>query len=240
MKSAGSRISRCHSTNWRSQLTRWSSSAAPLPALLVFPVGGDALLGDAVHLLGADLDLEGDAAGADHGGVQGLVQVRPRDGDEVLDAAGDGVPLVVDDAERGVAVAHRVGDDAHAEQVVDFVDGDLLPVQLLIDRPGALDAALDAGRDLVPAELELDGRADLLEDLLAGLAAGLDDRDQLLELVGVQVAEGQVLQLAAQFAHAEAVGDGGVELEGLRGDALLAVARAGSPGCACCAAGRPA
>ena len=37
---------------------------------LVFPVGGDAFLGDAVHLLGADLHLELMAAGADDRGVQ--------------------------------------------------------------------------------------------------------------------------------------------------------------------------
>jgi hypothetical protein len=44
-------------------------------ALLVFPVGGDAVLGDLVHLPGADLHLEGDALGADDRGVQALVAV---------------------------------------------------------------------------------------------------------------------------------------------------------------------
>src|SRR3989304_4977069 len=37
-------------------------------AVLVAPVGGDALLGDAVHLLGAELDFEGGAGGVDGGG----------------------------------------------------------------------------------------------------------------------------------------------------------------------------
>ena len=45
-----------------------------VPALLVFPVRGDALFGHPVHLLGANLHFEGEAARADHGGVEGLIQ----------------------------------------------------------------------------------------------------------------------------------------------------------------------
>ncbi len=76
-------------------------------AFLVLPVRGDAFLGDPVHLFGADLDLERKALLADHRGVQRLVDVGPRHGDEVLDAAGHRRPRLVDDAERGVAVLHR-------------------------------------------------------------------------------------------------------------------------------------
>ena len=43
---------------------------------LVLPVRGDPFLGDAVHLRGADLDLEREAALADDRGVQRLVAVR--------------------------------------------------------------------------------------------------------------------------------------------------------------------
>ena len=90
---------------------------------LVLPVGGDAFLGDAVHLLGADLDLELVAAGRDEGGVQALVEVGARHGDEVLDAAGDGTPDGVEQAEDRVAVLHGLADDADGEQVVDLVEG---------------------------------------------------------------------------------------------------------------------
>ena len=94
----------------------------PLAALLVLPVRRDAFLGDAVHLLGADLHLEGLPVRTHHRGVQRLVEVGPRDGDEVLDAPGNRAPLVVDHAQRGVAVLHRVGDDAQRHQVVDLVE----------------------------------------------------------------------------------------------------------------------
>jgi len=80
-------------------------------ARLVLPVRGDAFLGDPVHLLGADLDLELVAAGAHHGGVQGLVAVGPGHGDEVLDAPRNRLPLRVNQSENGVAGPNVLGDD---------------------------------------------------------------------------------------------------------------------------------
>ena len=52
---------------------------------LVQPVRGDAGLGDAVHRLGADLDFDRRAVGADQRRVQRLVAVHLGDGDVVLE-----------------------------------------------------------------------------------------------------------------------------------------------------------
>ena len=145
-----------------------------LPAFLVLPVRGDAFFGDAVHLLGADLDFEGLPVRADHRGVQRLVEVGPRDGDEILDAPGNGPPLVVDHAQRRVAVLHRIGDDAQRHQVVDLVDRDLLPAQLLEHRIRPLHAPVDARRNAFAAQLGLHGLPDLVEELLVGVAARFD------------------------------------------------------------------
>ena len=211
-----------------------------LAALLVLPVGGDALFGDAVHLFGPDLHFEGLALRSDHGGVERLVEVGPRDGDEVLDAAGNGPPLVVDHAQRGVAVLHRVGDDAQGHQVVDLVDGDLLPPQLLKHGVGPLHAAVDAGGNALAPELGFHGLADLVEELLVGVAARLDGGQDLFVGVGLEVLEGEVFQLAADLAHAEAVGDGRVDLDGFAGDAFAALGTEVARGSACCACGRRA
>ena len=100
-------------------------------AFLVLPVRGDAFLGHPVHLDRPDLHLERHAVLADHRGVQRLVAVGPRHRDEVLDAARHRRPRLVDDAERGVAVLHAVGDDAQRDEVVDLLELDLLPLQLL-------------------------------------------------------------------------------------------------------------
>jgi hypothetical protein len=104
-----------------------------LRVLLVLPVRGDALLGDAVHLVRANLDLEGLPDLRHHGGVQRLVHVRLRDGDEVLDAAGHRPPDRVHDPERAVAILHRIRQDPEGHVVVDLVDIDALAPDLAVD-----------------------------------------------------------------------------------------------------------
>ena len=85
----------------------------------------------------------GKPALADDRGVQRLVAVGPRHRDEVLDPPGHRRPRLVDDAERGVAVLDRLGDDAQRHEVVDLVEVDLLALELLVDAEQALDAAVD-------------------------------------------------------------------------------------------------
>ena len=110
---------------------------------------GDAFLGDAVHVVGADLHLEGQAAVADDRGVQRLIAVRPRHGDEVLDPPGHRRPRLVDDAERRVAVAHRLRDETEGDEVVDLLEIDLLPLKLQVNAVETLDPAVETDdRDL--------------------------------------------------------------------------------------------
>ncbi len=141
----GSETSRCHSTTWRSQARRCSSCAETGPSLYF----QWAAMPSSAILCISSVRIwisKGVAVFGDHRGVQRLVEIRPRHGDEVLDAAGHRTPEVVDDAEHGVAVLHRLGDDAHGVQVVHLVDADALALQFLVNAVEALDAALDASR----------------------------------------------------------------------------------------------
>ena len=141
-------------------------------AFLVLPVRGDAFLGEPVHLLGADLHFEREAAIADHRGVQRLVAVGPRHRDEVLDAARHRRPRLVDDAERGVAVLHRRRDDAQRDEVVDLLEIDLLRLELQPDAVEALDAAVDADhRHLRLVQLAADVGGELLDHPLRSAGA---------------------------------------------------------------------
>ena len=127
----------------------------------------------------------------------------------------------MDHAQRGVAVLHRIGDDAQRHEVVDLVDRDLLPPHFLEDRVGPLDAPVDARRNALAAQFGFHR----LADLVAGTPRwnGARDsmaRDDLLVGVRLEVLEGEVFQFAAHLAHAQAVRDGRVDLDGLAGDAL--------------------
>ena len=196
------------------------------PALLVLPVRRDPLLGAAVHLRGADLHLEGDAALADHRGVQRLVAVGPGHGDEVLDPPGHRRPRLVDDPQRRVAILHRRHHQPHGDEVVDLVEFDLLPPQLQPDAVEALDAPVHGHhRDVRRGQLGLDLGLDRVDDPLGGGALGLDLGAQRLVGGRLQVHERQLLQLVLHLAHPQAVGDRGVDVERLLGDAGAAVLR---------------
>ena len=190
---------------------------------LVLPVGGDALLGDAVHLFGADLHLELMAAGAHHRGVEGLVAVGAGHGDEVFDAPRHRPPKGVDEAEDGVAGGYVLGDDADGQQIIDLVEGDFGALLLLEDGVDALDAPLDAGLDVVFAQLLGERVFDAAQELLALDAAAFDGGRDLLIADRVGVAEGQIFELAAHFAHAQAVSERGVDVQSFAGDGLAAL-----------------
>ena len=193
--------------------------------VLVGPVGGDAPLRTMVHLLGADLDLDRSAVRPDHGGVQALVEVELRDRDVVLEAAGHGPPPAMDRSERGVAVLDRVDDHPDGHDVEDVVELAALDDHLLVDAPQVLaptgDLALDA--ELVEPLLDL---GDCLGQV--GVSLGGARRDQVVELrvaLRVQRRERQILELLLDLLDAEPVGQRGVDVEGLLGDAALLVGR---------------
>ena len=112
--------------------------ARPFASFFVFPVRGNAFLGNAVHLFRPDLRFECDAAGSDHRSMQRLVQIRPGNRNKIFDAPGNGMPFVVNDSQRRIAVLHRVRNDPNRQQIIHLVKSDPLPFQLQIDGIGAL------------------------------------------------------------------------------------------------------
>src|SRR5579872_1223795 len=107
---------------------------------------GDAILGRAMHLASADLDLQRIAARSDHGGVDGLIAVCLRHGDIVFEAAWKRRPKAVNDAYRAVAIVHRVDDDADRDEIEDIGEF-FAALQLLIDGEKVLGSAADVRFD---------------------------------------------------------------------------------------------
>jgi hypothetical protein len=85
--------------------------------VLVERMRGDAVFGDLVHVVSADLQLDALAGGADHGGVDRAVVVLLRRRDVVLEAAGHRRPGRVGDADGGVTVGDGVDEDAESVDV---------------------------------------------------------------------------------------------------------------------------
>src|SRR4029079_7785085 len=99
---------------------------------------------------------------------------------------GDRAPQGMDDAERRVAVAEVLDEDADGGDVVALVELRGLALHLLPDAVDVLRAALQVGLDpggLQP-RLELIDRS--IDERLAGLAAGVQELGELAEALGLE------------------------------------------------------
>ena len=170
-----------------------------------------------MHLPRADLHLEGDTGVADDGGVEGLIQVGLGGGDVVLEPARHRVVHIVDEPQHVVALPHIVHDDAEGAQVEDLSQRLLLGEHFAVNRVDVLDPAGDGAVDALLLQPVLDvylgGHHELLVPLFL-LGQGVLN---LLIADGVQVFQGQVLQLPLDALHTQPVSDGGVDLQGLPG-----------------------
>ncbi len=208
-------------------------------AVLVSPMRGDALLGDAVHFLRTDLHFKR-LPGVDHCRMQRLVQVRPRHGDVILEPAGNGPPHLMNHSERGVAVADGVSNHAHGQQIVDLVDGAVLAEAFLVNGIQPLDTAVDFGGDAVFFKLFANRVLQFVQKSFKFLALGDDGFLQFLVSFRLEVTEGEVFEFSADQAHSQAVRDGRIDIERFARNALLFFRPQEIPACACCADGRPA
>ncbi len=178
-----------------------------------------------MHGQGADLQLDRLALGTDHCRVQRLVHVELRHRDVVLEPARHRLPGRVDDAERGVAVAHRVNQDADAHQVIDVGEVATAHDHLLVDRVVVLRAAGDGG--LHPGGLQVAGHRldDLGEVGVPGRRPLGHQPDDLVVPLRVEGREREILQLPFDRVHAQPVRERSQHLERLAGDPLLLVRR---------------
>mmetsp|Transcript_16890 Transcript_16890/g.43810 ORF Transcript_16890/g.43810 Transcript_16890/m.43810 type:complete len:694 (-) Transcript_16890:1034-3115(-) len=171
--------------------------------LLVAPVRGDAMLGDVVHLGGADLHLKGHAVVATHHGVQALVAILLAVADVVLEAPLHGRPQAVHLAQRGVAVGLAAHDDAHRAHVVDLVHRVPLFLHLLKQAVQVLGAAAEVlRRDASIRQSALQ----LVQGAGDGAAVAGDARLERGILLGALRVKGIVFQLRLERPHAQAVG----------------------------------
>ena len=99
------------------------------------------------------------------------------------------------------------------DEVVHLIELDLLPPKLLMDAPETLDASIDLDhRDLRFGELAGDGRLQLLNEPFSRAPLGVDADAERLVGLRFEVTERQFLELVLDLAHAEPVGDGGVDI----------------------------
>lgn len=141
-------------------------------------------------------------------------------GDVVVEFLGNVPPEGMHDAQRGVAVAHLRNEHAHGANVVDLAEVQALALHLAPDR-------IDVFRPSAEIGLYAGGRESFLQlahhvgDVLLAIQPALVQQlGDLLVLVGLEVTEGQVLQLPLDMPDAQAVGQRRVDIEDFPGDAV--------------------
>ena len=192
-------------------------------AFLVAPVRGKAEFGIGVHVVGADLHLEGAALGADHGGVQGLVIVSLRAGDVVVEFAGDERPQRMHDAERRVAGRHVADQYAQGADVVELGKVEALLLHLPPDRTDVFGPAGDIGFDAGLIEGLAQGRRRAGDPGLAVVAAFVEQFGDLPIGLRLQVAEREVFELPLELPDTKPVGQRGVDVGGQLGQSATVV-----------------
>ena len=200
------------------------------PPFLVFPVGGNAVLRHLVHVGGANLHLNGPVA-ADHRRVQRLVTIGLGQTDVVLEAARDGAEGVMHHRQGPVTTLQIGTKNPQGCHVEDLVEGLLLALHLAPDAIEVLGPATHLhpiqahGGEAVAQELHRDTQA-----LLALTALGSNLLLHIPKGLGLEDLEGQILEFPLQSTNAKAIGQGGVDLPGFAGYALLLLGLEGTEG----------
>ncbi len=191
-----------------------------LLAFLIGPVGGEAVLGGGVHLLGSDLDLDPHPLVVDDGGVERFVAVALRRRDEVLEASRHYRPALVDEAQGPVAILDGADDRPEGHHVGQLLEADVPLRHLAPDREGMLLAPLHLRLDSVRLEMGPQAAADSGDEVALALV-------ELLEAAGdggigvrLDLAEGESLHLLHELVHPDPLGERGVDVHRLAGDPL--------------------
>ena len=98
--------------------------------------------------------------------MQRLIQIGPRHGDVIFEAAGNRTPDVMHDTQRGIAISFGVRDHANCKQIVNLLKAALLAFKLAMQRTKTFDSRLELCGNAVLHKLRANLRLDFLEELL--------------------------------------------------------------------------
>ena len=187
--------------------------------VLVHPVSRDTVVGDVLHLLRPDLDLDVHMH-TEQGGVKRLIAIGLGHGNIVLEPARQRLVQAVNGAKDSVAVIFGVGDNPEGIHIHDFMEGLLLELHLVIDAVQVFFPAQNPARQASLLQLFLQLPADILDNFPMTAPEFVHGLGNVLGAHGVQGGKAQVLKLGADGVHAQAVRDGGIDVECFGGDAL--------------------
>ena len=100
-----------------------------------------------MHFIGTDLDFKGLPALPDQRRMKGLIHIRFRHGDVVLETPRDRFIHFMNDTKCCIAVLDGIYDNTDCKQVIDLFNGFILVLHFLIDTEKVLDTTVNMGFD---------------------------------------------------------------------------------------------
>ena len=147
----------------------------------------DTELRDAVHFLRTDLNFERLTVHSHDRGMQGLIFIRLRIGDIILDPPGERLPFFVYFTQKGVAFPDVLDDDAKGGQIVDLVEGLPLVLHLFIDGIEVLGPPEYFAYNPVRRHHLLDFFDDVVDEFLALRQFFVDVHDERFVSLGIEI-----------------------------------------------------
>ena len=187
-------------------------------AFLVRPVRREPALSLLMHLPVADLDFDPHLRIVDDGGVQALVAVALGCRNVVLEAARNHRPAAVDQPQRAIAFADILHDDSEGHHIGQLLEADVPLGHLLPDRVGVLLTAGDLGFETIVGEVQLQPKADAIDEIAALLRQLFQSPGDRGEGVGLELPERERLHLGHHLVHADPLGERGIDIHRLAGD----------------------
>ena len=126
----------------------------------------------------------------------------------------------MDHAQRVVAILDAADHDAERHDVRELLEADILLLHLAPDRVGCLFAAGDLGLDARLFHRVVESDDDPFDQVGALLLQEGQARADAFARLGLQLGEGQILELVLDLVHAHALGERGINLHRLARDAL--------------------
>ena len=177
-------------------------------------MGGDAELGVAVHVVGANLHFYRQIVRSDDGGMQRAVVVALGACDVVVEFFRDRAPQVVHHAQGRVAVLDVGNQHAQRAHIVDVVERKRLLAHLVVDAVDMLGPSGDVGDHVRPGEPGGE-RGDRIADIVFPLRASRGEHagDPAVHH-RLHQAKCKILKLPFELPDAEAIGEWRVEIQG--------------------------
>ena len=180
----------------------------------------NAAFGQLVHLVRADLHLDGCAKRAEQRGMQRLIAVRLGNGDVVLEFAGKRFVQAMQYAEREIARGNILDQDAKTVDIQHLREGQRFGLHLLVDAIQVFLASAHFGLDVVFVQTLADRFQYLAYHFAPIAACHLERFRQHRVAVRIQILETEVFQLLIQRVQAQTIGDGRIDVHRFAGDAL--------------------